>query len=128
MAVESLTTRGIVGQNFIDGSWMESDYPTFDSLNPARFDEVIGSFPRTDAAGVSAAVSAARRAFSPWRRASRIARGEYFDRLSQLIKRDVDSLVELLARESGKQVNEARADVIEGLHMVKYVFSTARMP
>jgi aldehyde dehydrogenase (NAD+) len=45
-----------------------------------------------------------------------------------LIKRDLDSLVELLSRESGKQLNEARADVIEGLHMVQYVFGTARMP
>jgi aldehyde dehydrogenase (NAD+) len=118
----------MVGRNFIDGAWIEAGDATFESLNPARFEEVVGIFPRTDAAGVSGAVAAARRAFPQWRRTSRIARGEYFDRLAQLIKRDQERLVELLARESGKQLNEARADVIEGLHMVQYVFSTARMP
>src|SRR5262245_3936537 len=129
MAVDlTVSAPGIAGRNFINGSWVDREYPTFESLNPARFDEVIGSFPRTDAAGVSEAVTAARRAFPQWRRASRIARSEYFDRLAQLIKRDLDPLVELLARECGKQLNEARADVIEGLHMVQYVFSTARMP
>ena len=129
MAVSTLapSTR-VIGANFINGRWVQGPVAKFDSANPARFVESIGLFPRTDAKGVDEAVAAARRAFPQWRRTSRIARGECFDRLAQLIKRDQDQLAELLARESGKQVNEARADVIEGLHMVQYVFSTARMP
>src|SRR5262245_40045462 len=130
MAVTALTTpsTAMVGRNFIDGSWLQVDQPVFESLNPSRIEDVVGVFPRTDAAGVSDAVEAARRAFPHWRRTSRISRGEHFDRLAQLIKRDLDSLAKLVTRESGKQINEARADVIEGLHMVQYVFSTARMP
>ena len=34
----------------------------------------------------------------------------------------------LMARECGKILNECRAEVIEGLHMVQYVFGTAGMP
>ena len=34
----------------------------------------------------------------------------------------------VLARESGKVFDEARAEVIEGLHMVQYVYGTARQP
>ena len=34
----------------------------------------------------------------------------------------------LLALESGKVLDEARAEVVEGLHMVQYVFGTARQP
>src|SRR6185295_10011783 len=49
-------------------------------------------------------------------------------RLADLIRRDVDSLAAILARESGKVVDEARAEVVEGLHMVEYVFGTARQP
>ncbi len=130
MASNSLAVAapGIVGKNFADGCWNEIGPETFESLNPARFDEVIGVFPRTDSSGVDDAVAAARRAFPKWRRMSRIARGECFDRLAQLIKRDQNQLAELVSRESGKQLNEAKADVIEGLHMVQYVFSTARMP
>jgi len=57
-----------------------------------------------------------------------VKRGDLFDRLAQLISRDVDPLAEVLARESGKLIDEARAEVIEGLHMVQYVFGTARQP
>ena len=32
------------------------------------------------------------------------------------------------SRENGKVLNEARAEVVEGLHMVEYVFGTARQP
>src|SRR6516225_8803504 len=33
-----------------------------------------------------------------------------------------------MARECGKVVTECRAEVVEGLHMVQYVFGTGRMP
>ena len=51
-----------------------------------------------------------------------------FDHLAQLIKRDTDALATLMARECGKVVTECRAEVVEGLHMVQYVFGTGRMP
>ncbi len=57
---------------------------------------------------------------------SRILRAECFDRLAQLIKRDTDALATLMARECGKNVTECRAEVVEGLHMVQYVFGTGR--
>ena len=33
-----------------------------------------------------------------------------------------------MARECGKNITECRAEVVEGLHMVQYVFGTGRMP
>ena len=33
-----------------------------------------------------------------------------------------------MARECGKVVSECRAEVVEGLHMIQYVFGTGRMP
>src|SRR5262249_25794188 len=59
---------------------------------------------------------------------SRIRRAELFDNLAQFIKRDADDLARLMARECGKVVTECRAEVIEGLHMVQYVFGTGRLP
>ncbi len=67
-----------------------------------------------------------RRAFPAWRHTSRIRRGELFLNLANLIRRDTDALAAVLARENGKVLNEARAEVVEGLHMVEYVFGTAR--
>ena len=116
------------GQNHIDGQWTAGGRDTFVSLNPARPREEIGRFPLSGAAEVEAAVAAASRAYPRWRAMSRIARGECFDRFAQITRAHLDELADLLAREAGKPINEARADVIEGIHMAQYVFGTTRMP
>ena len=115
------------GRNFLDGRWVDGP-ERLENRNPARFDEVLGLFPRGTADDAAAAAEAARRAFPDWRRTSRIRRGELFDRLATLIRRDLDALAAVLSRESGKILDEARAEVVEGLHMVQYVAGTARLP
>jgi aldehyde dehydrogenase (NAD+) len=115
------------GGHWIDGQWRRGG-ATFENHNPARPQEVIGLYPRGAAPEVEWAVSAARRAFAPWRRASRIKRGDLFFALAGLIRRDLDSLAATIARENGKILDEARAEVVEGLHMVEYVLGTARQP
>jgi aldehyde dehydrogenase (NAD+) len=116
------------GKHFIAGHWRDGTGPKFESHNPAHWDQVVGIFPTGNADDAHQAVSEARKAFPGWRRSSRIYRAELFDRLAQLIKRDVDLLAMLMARECGKVLSECRAEVIEGLHMVQYVFGTGRMP
>ncbi len=115
------------GHHLIDGIWQDA-IKTFESRNPARFDELTGLYPRGTPQDVEDAVAAARGAYRHWRSTSRIKRGDLFDVLAKLIQRDLDELAEVLARESGKLLDEARAEVVEGLHMVQYVFGTARQP
>lgn len=117
----------ITGRNLIGGLWLESD-ALFDSRSPSRPDEVIGTFPASSLEEADAAVAAARRAYPAWRRTSRVLRAELFDRLAQLVKRHTDDLACLMARECGKVLAECRAEVIEGLHMIQYVFGTGRHP
>ncbi|HEV7224887.1 MAG TPA: aldehyde dehydrogenase family protein, partial [Pirellulales bacterium] len=125
---QTVSTTTWAGKHLIAGQWREGDGEPFENTNPARFEEVLGSYPRGREADVNQAVEAAREAFLPWRRLSRIKRGALFLRLASLIDRDTDALAEVLARESGKVLDEARAEVVEGLHMVEYVFGTARQP
>jgi aldehyde dehydrogenase (NAD+) len=128
-AMATLTApRPVTGRLLIAGEWLEPAGGRFESHSPSRLDEVIGAFPAATAEEAGRAVAAARRAFPAWRRTSRIRRAELFDNLAQLIKRDTDALAELMAREAGKVVTECRAEVVEGLHMVQYVFGTGRMP
>ena len=101
---------------------------TLTSTSPAKPGDIVGQFPIATRADCDNAVSAAKQAFPAWRRTSRIHRAELFWKLAQLIERDVDSLAKLMARECGKNILECRAEVIEGLHMVQYVFGTGRMP
>lgn len=123
------TTRfPIHGRHRIAGRWIEPSNGTFESHSPANWNEIVGIFPSGTAEDADRAVASAREAFPAWRRTSRIRRAELFDNLAQLVKRDTDALAELMARECGKVITECRAEVVEGLHMVQYVFGTGRMP
>jgi aldehyde dehydrogenase (NAD+) len=121
-------TPTLSGRHLLAGRWLAPAGDRFESHNPARWDEVVGVFPRATAEEANQAVAAARAAYPGWRRTSRVRRAELFDNLAQLVKRDADRLAELMARECGKVVSECKAEVIEGLHMIQYVCGTGRMP
>ncbi len=121
-------TTPITGKHYLDGQWLSPGGESFASTNPARLSETIGEFPRGTKADADVAVTAARNAFHAWRRMSRIHRAELFDNLAQIVKRETEALAHLMARECGKVITECRAEVIEGLHMIQYVFGTGRLP
>src|SRR4051794_24305429 len=123
-----MTGATLTGRNLIAGHWQPANGSAFESHSPSRTAEVLGVFPASTPAQADQAVAAARAAYPGWRRTSRIRRAELFDNLAQLVKRDTDDLARLMARECGKVVSECRAEVVEGLHMVQYVFGTGRMP
>ena len=127
MSTASTVSR-LAGRNLIAGRWTPASGDQFESHNPAHWDEVIGVFPNAGPKEAEQAVMAAREAYPGWRRTSRIRRAELFDNLAQIVKREQDRLAELMARECGKVISESKAEVIEGLHMIQYVFGTGRMP
>jgi aldehyde dehydrogenase (NAD+) len=121
-------TDRIAGRNLIAGRWLSAAGSAFPSRSPADCGEILGEFPASAPALADQAVAAARAAYPGWRRTSRIVRAELFDHLAQIVKRETDNLARLMARECGKVITECRAEVIEGLHMIQYVFGTGRMP
>ena len=116
------------GRHYLAGQWRSATGKTFTSSNPAHLSETIGVFPLGAKGDADEAAAAARKAFPDWRRTSRILRAELFDKLAQIVKRETDNLAKQMARECGKVITECRAEVIEGLHMIQYVFGTGRMP
>jgi aldehyde dehydrogenase (NAD+) len=126
-AAMALRAQPVKGQHYLAGKWLDSG-PSFVSTNPARLDEIIGTFPQGGKSDADQAALAARDAYPAWRRTSRIHRADLFDNLAQIVKRETDNLAQLMARECGKVVSECRAEVVEGLHMIQYVFGTGRMP
>src|SRR5216110_667776 len=121
-------TTTITGRHLLAGQWRDRADRTFESRSPARQSEVIGTFPSAGPDVAAEAVAAARAAYPSWRRTSRVRRAELFDNLAQLVKRETDNLARLMAQECGKVITECRAEVVEGLHMIQYVFGTGRMP
>lgn len=99
----------------------------FESRNPANPDEVLGSFPVSDAAEVDKAVAAAKKAFPDWRKKSPVERAGYFWEVIKLLLTRQEELAVIVAKEAGKQINEARADVIETRHMAEIAFAKGKI-
>ena len=118
------------GSNYINGQWTVAETEqTFERHNPARRNEVLAVVPRSGKDDAHRAVISARAAFhNGWRRLSRIRRAEFLDAFAQTVKADAEGLAALIARESGKPIDEARADVVEGIHTAQYWAGRARMP
>ncbi len=122
-------SKPIEGKNYIEGEWVSSSSDDiFESRNPADTDQVLGVFPRSTEQDAKRAVEAAVKAFKNWKSLSRIKRGELFDNFAQIVKSEQEELSRLVTMECGKGINEGRADVVEGIHMVQYVFGSSRMP
>jgi aldehyde dehydrogenase (NAD+) len=88
----------------IDGNWI-------DNIDPSD-GVVFGRLARGKAADIDAAVAAAHQAFDThWRRVSALERGRVMARLATLVTQDAAQLASLEARDTGKPVSQARADV-----------------
>ncbi len=98
----------------------------FDSVNPARPAEVIGTFPTMGAAEVDAAVTAAAAAQARWARVPIPARAEVIARAGDVLRRRKSELAELVSRECGKILIEAGGDVQEAVDMAAFVAGQGR--
>ena len=81
-----------------------------ESVSPADASDEIGSFPVADAAAVRTAVAHARAAFPGWRGLGLEARAVILRRFGALAAERADELTELIAREVGKALWDARGE------------------
>ena len=115
--------------NLIGGEWVAArSGREFESINPAHREEVVGTFPRSGAEDVEAAVQAARRAYPSWRATPPPLRGEIVLRAAALLKERKEDLARLMTREMGKVLKEARGDVQEAIDMGEFAAGIGRRP
>ena len=113
-------------QNFIGGEWTDAaSGDTFESHSPAT-GETIGVFPKSGAADVERAVTAAKAAYEEWRLVPAPKRGEILFRFGQLLIDAKADLAELMSREMGKVLAEAGGDVQEAIDMSFYMAGEGR--
>jgi aldehyde dehydrogenase (NAD+) len=114
-------------RNYIGGEWVPAaSGRTFEDRNPADRDEVLGTFPRSDAADVDRAVAAAREAYRSWRLVPAPRRAEIVFRAGEMLVRRKEELARLMTREMGKVLAEARGDVQEGIDTAYYMAGEGR--
>src|SRR5688572_25992694 len=100
--------------------------PTFDSVNPARPSEVIGTYPVQGPADVDRAVEAAAAAQRRWARVPIPARAGVITRAGEILAALKAELAELVSRECGKILIEAGGDVQEAVDMANFVAGQGR--
>jgi len=95
----------------LDGRWVAADDGrTLDVENPAS-GELLGQVPLMGAAETARAIAAAERAWGPWRRRPAKDRAALLRRWHELVLAHTEALAELMTREQGKPLAEARGEV-----------------
>jgi aldehyde dehydrogenase (NAD+) len=113
-------------QNYIGGRWVDAlSGHTFASTNPANSD-LIADVPSCGPADVERAVAAATDAYAKWRKVPAPKRGEILYRVARQLEVDKEALAQLLTREMGKVIAEARGDVQEAIDMAYYIAGEGR--
>jgi aldehyde dehydrogenase (NAD+) len=113
-------------QNYIAGEWVDAaSGETFESTSPANGD-AIGTFPRSSADDVDRAVAAAKESYEDWRLVPAPKRGEILFRFAHLLAEEKEDLAQLMSREMGKVLPEARGDVQEAIDMAYYMAGEGR--
>jgi aldehyde dehydrogenase (NAD+) len=98
----------------------------FDSVNPARPAEVLGTFPSATEADVDRAVATAAEAQREWARRPVPARADLIGRAADVLAARKGELAALVAREAGKVLVEAGGDVQEAVDMGRFVAGQGR--
>ena len=114
-------------QNFINGKWVDAaSGRTFENRNPARWDEIVGLFPKSGKEDVDLAVKAARAAFERWRLVPAPKRGDIMRKVGDLMVARKEELARQMTREMGKVLAETRGDVQEGIDTAYYAGGEGR--
>lgn len=106
--------------NYINGKWVPSKTKqTYESINPANIDEVLGTFQKSNKADIEMAIAAAEKAFPSWANKSPIERGDVLFRLIQLLENKKEELATIIAKEVGKAFKGAKGEVQKSIEAMK---------
>lgn len=105
----------------IAGMWVESsNNERYDNHNPANYNEVVGTVARGTAEDVKQAIEAARAALSGWANLPPPQRGAILDKASQILSARLEETSQMLTREEGKTLAEARGEVARARDILRY--------
>lgn len=105
--------------NYINGEWVSSP-KTFEVLNPANTDEIVGVFAKGSATDVDAAAKAAADALPGWASMPAPARGNILFKVADILEKKFDQLGAEMTREEGKTLPEAKGEVRRAINIFRY--------
>jgi aldehyde dehydrogenase (NAD+) len=111
-------------QNYINGKWVKGK-STFQTINPAN-EELVADIAQAELSDVDEAVDAAKGAFNSWRLTPAPIRWEMLFKIGDILKQKKEELSQLLTRDMGKVIAEARGDVQEAIDMAYFMGGEGR--
>ncbi|MEW6686409.1 MAG: aldehyde dehydrogenase family protein [Candidatus Edwardsbacteria bacterium] len=114
-------------KNFINGKWVDAKSgERFENRNPANWQELIGTFPKSEARDAEEAIKVAKEAFPAWKRTPAPKRGEIMWKVGRLLVERKEEIAKLMTREMGKVLKETMGDVQEGIDTAFYAAGEGR--
>lgn len=110
-------------QHYINGQWQGA--PTIPVSNPASGD-ILGHIANGGTAEAEQAVHAAAQALPAWRATPARKRSQILRRWYELIMENQEALAELLTREQGKPLAEARGEIAYGAAYIEWYAEEAK--
>jgi acyl-CoA reductase-like NAD-dependent aldehyde dehydrogenase len=114
-------------RSFIGGEWIDSTSgKTLPNINPADTRDLIGEAQMCTREEARSAVEAAYNAFKEWKRTPAPVRGRILTKMSRLMEQHKEELAQLLTREEGKTIGEARGEVQRATNVMEFCAGETR--
>jgi len=117
-----LPKQPLSARNLVGGQWIAGSEPSRQLSSPYS-GEVLGTIHPASLAEADQCVAAASSAFDAWRQVPAKERAAALLKLREVMLRDIEKLSHSAARESGKLVGEARAEVLKGVEVLEFAAS-----
>lgn len=110
---------------YINGEWIGQDLEKLPVYNPAT-GEVVAEVPKAGKAEARAAVDAAHAAFESWSETTAYERAALLKKYYDLIIENGDELAELMTKEMGKPLHEAKGEVQYAANYIEWYAEQAK--
>lgn len=98
------------------------------SINPHDPSDIVDEFETADANAVNVALKKATESFPTWRNDVAVVRGQALAGIAKELEKREDETAELVVREVGKPIREARAEVTRAIAIFRYFSQIILVP
>jgi malonate-semialdehyde dehydrogenase (acetylating) / methylmalonate-semialdehyde dehydrogenase len=106
--------------HFIDGQHVAGTSGRFGDVFDPALGRVTAHAPFANAAEVGAAVAAAKAAFPAWSETAPLHRARLMFKFKQLLDAHHDEIAELITRDHGKLLSDAKGEVLRGIEIIEF--------
>ncbi|WP_106476223.1 NAD-dependent succinate-semialdehyde dehydrogenase [Phytohalomonas tamaricis] len=113
-------------QLYINGEWRDAlAGKTIPVINPAT-EETIGQIAHAEKADLDMALEAAERGFKTWKETAPFERSKIMRRAADLLRERVDYIADIMTREQGKPLAQARMETLGAADTIDWFAEEAR--